>query len=198
MEFKIAMKYHFPFTGNKNIEQLLKFSEAYHPLDYLTFVIIDYLSEYKDGIQGPQQHVVERLISWIEREILGKVKNFKELQALLYAQNVTADDQFYTSKNIRELIEVSVPYSAKGIEVLIENMIPYRYYEVLSGDEIENIRKSTIKVYKAAINEAFSKALDKPSLTPTQIYEMDESKIPEYKQEDVVTPWLQGSEYERI
>lgn len=179
MVYKKAMDYYFPFIGKGDIKQLLKFAEAYHPLDFLTIKLIDYLTEHKDEADGPQQHVFERLIAWVEKNILGKVRSFDELQTLLYAQG-----------NLESEI--------RGISDLIESMIPYRYYEVLSGDEIEYIRKITEKIYKDAVNELFSMALDKPSLMPTQLYKIDEPKVPEYKQEDIFTPWLQGSQYEQI
>ena len=149
-------------------------------LDYLTIIITDHITEYKEGADGPLQHILERLIAWVEKNVLGKAKTFEELQVLLYAQGTPSEQ------------------GPKGVSHLIESMIPYRYYEALSGDEIEDIKVTTNKIYKDAIDKAFSKAMDKPSLMPTQLYEEDKSTVPEFKQEDVVTPWMESSEYERI
>jgi sugar-specific transcriptional regulator TrmB len=129
------------------------------------------------------EHILERLISWIEREILGKVKSFKELESLLYAQNKPSEGKLH---------------APRGITELIESMIPYRYYEVLSADDIKLFKDATEKIYKDAVNEALSMAMDKPSLMQEQVYEESKLPMPEFKQEDILTPWLQGSEYERI
>jgi len=170
------IKYYFPFIGNNNIEELLKFAGAYQPLDYLVVNMIDYITEHKNDIHGPIQHVLEILINWIEREILGKVNSFEELQSMLFGHYI----------------------SEKGLDSLIENMIPYRYYEALSGDEIGEIKATSLKIYKDAINKILSIVLDKPALVPEQLYQKDISEIPQFKKEDIVTPWLEGSKYERI
>ena len=177
--YKTAMKYYFPFIGNDNLKQFLKFSEAYHPLDYLTLTVIDHIKDNLNNTQGPIKHVLERLINWLEKNVLGKVHKFEELEKLLY---------------VHKRDEEAGP---RGINELIESMIPYRYYEALSGDDIADIRKSAIKIYKDGIDAALSMAMDKPSLMPTQVYEKNETKMPEFK-EDYLTPWLQGSDYERI
>ena len=173
MKSRKVLSYYFPFFGNSNIEQFLKFSEAYHPLDYLIIKMVDDINKHITSEPNILNNVLERLISWIEREMLGKVKSFKDLESMVYVQNKSINDD---------------AYKPTGIKELIESMIPYRYYEALPADQIEILRTEAEKIYKDAINNILSLALDKPSLMPEQLYVEEKSKIPEFKQEDILTP----------
>lgn len=179
MLYKKAINYFFPFSSIGNIAQLLKFAEAFYPLDFLINKIIEHIRSYLAEADGLIEIILIRLIDWLEANALGQFKSYKTLQRELMQTKPDPDN----------------PFLARGVENFLLSLIPYKYFETVPSSQIETSIEIVKIIYLDALEKVFSLALESPALSPEQLFDIDEDLKKQLTQdESKVTPWLRSIE----